>query len=86
MQIRDFTGHEPVSCPWRAFTHPLVADVMKALKFKEDGNLALAFPNPSHRLIEGIGFWTATMNRCQSHELELEKKNREKNPPGGRNG
>jgi len=80
-QIRDFAGHETVSCPWRAFTSWLVRDVLQGMRYFESGNLHLAFPQPSHRLVEGIGFWSATMNRIQSKQLELDKKNRENAAP-----
>jgi hypothetical protein len=73
----DMTGVDVSGCPWRAFTIPIVREVLHALRFFESGNLALALPDPSHRLMEGIGFWQQVYNRVQSKQLELERKERE---------
>ena len=66
------------SCPWGAFTVPIVLEVLHALRFFESGNLALALPHPSHRLIEGIGFWNQVYNRIQSKQMERDREVRAK--------
>jgi len=70
--VQEMTGIEPVSCPWRAFSYPLVTDVLKAFQFFESGNLNVALPEPSHKLVEALGFWSQVNNRLQSKQMELD--------------
>lgn len=75
--MREFTGHEVMGCPWRAYANPLVREVLNATKFLEHGNLAVAHPNPSHRFIEALGFWNQVSNRVGAKLMELERQERE---------
>jgi hypothetical protein len=74
--IQEMTGVEPVSCPWRAFSYPLVTDVLKAFQFFESGNLGVALPEPSHKLVEALGWWSQVNNRVQSKQMEMDRKER----------
>jgi hypothetical protein len=74
--VQEMTGVEPVSCPWRAFSLPLVTDVLKAFQFFESGNLGVALPEPSHKLVEALGFWSQVNNRVQAKQMELERAER----------
>lgn len=74
----DLTGTFVPSCPWRAFRHPLVGEVMRAVQFYETGNLAFAHPEPSHRLVEGIRHWNSAYNRMHSRQLEIERETLER--------
>lgn len=82
--MTEMTGCEPVSCPWRAFTHPLVGEVLRAVQFAEHGNLAFALPNPSHRLVEALAVWNQVGNRIQAKTMERDREEaKKKQPPGG---
>lgn len=81
--LEVMTGIEPVSCPWRAFSHPLVREVLKAVQFAENGNLAFALPNPSHRLVEALAVWNQVGNRIQAKTMERDREEAKKQPPGG---
>lgn len=70
-------GYSVPSCPWRAFRDPLVSEVIGALGFFESGNLSVALPNPSHRLIEGIAFWNQVYNRIHAKQMDLEREVRD---------
>jgi len=74
--MKEMTGVDISGCPWRSFAAPIVREVLHALRFFESGNLALALPNPSHRVIEGIGFWNQVYNRVQSKQMEMEREQR----------
>lgn len=80
--ITDMTGVEPVSCPWRAFSVPIVREVMHAVQFHESGNLAFALPTPSHKLVEALAVWNQVYNRVQAKQMELELERRRKNGAG----
>ena len=53
----DFTGDKPAACPWRAFFDPFVQRVIAAHAFFESGQLEFYLHNPSHRLVEGLGYY-----------------------------
>lgn len=72
--IRSMTGHEALTCPWRAFRDPFVRDVLNAVPFFENGNLAAGVPEPSHRLMEGIVFFQQTYNRVMFKQNEARSK------------
>lgn len=76
--IKDMTGVEPVSCPWRAFSMPLVAEVMHAIQFFESGNLSVALPNPSHKLVEALGLWNQMYHRVQNKQMQLANEQRQR--------
>lgn len=78
--IRDMTGHHVPVCPWRAFKLPIVQDVMHAMQFFESGHLEYALPDPSHRLVAGIGLWHSLYSRMMSRQLEIDRKERESAP------
>lgn len=74
----DMTGVSISGCPWRSFRTPIVAEVLSAMRFEENGNLAVYLPSPSHKLLEGIGFWKQAYNRVSSKQFELEREQRKK--------
>jgi hypothetical protein len=76
--IKEMTGVEPVSCPWRAFSTPVVSEVMHAIQFFESGNLGVALSNPSHKLVEALGLWNQLYNRVQSKQMQLEHEQRKR--------
>lgn len=76
--IADWTGETPSSCPWRAYFDPFVNRVADAFGAFEDGNLAVALPDPSHRLVQGVMFYRRVTNRIVSEQLDHDRKERER--------
>ena len=80
--IEDYTGHRPVSCPWRAFFDPFVQRVLKAYRFFESGQLAWSTPRASHRLVEGVGFYHGVDNAVWSKQLRQDDEQRKRGGHG----
>jgi hypothetical protein len=76
--MQEMTEVAIPGCPWRSLSAPIVREVLHALRFFESGNLSLALPHPSHRLIEGIGWWKQIHNRVHSKQMENDRKQRER--------
>lgn len=72
----EMTGVESFGCPWRSANAPIVREVLSAMRFEENGNLASYLPAPSQRLLEGIGFWKQVSNRVHSKQMELDREQR----------
>lgn len=79
--MRDMTGQDVPGCPWSAFHDPFVAAVIHAVRFMESGNLSVSLVEPSHRLIEGIGFWQTIYNSMSGKQMELDRKNKTTQAP-----
>jgi hypothetical protein len=76
--ILQMTGAFVPGCPWHAFKHPIVRDVMQVLPFVESGNLEFVCPEPSHRLVEAVALWTTMYNRMMSKQLEIEREQKKR--------
>jgi hypothetical protein len=75
--IESMTGHRPSGCPWSVLSDPFVQRVIIAHEHREKGSLALAYPRPSHRLIEGLTFYSRTLESLDEQQLEQDRKQRE---------
>lgn len=75
---KDWTGDEPVSCPWRAFADPFVSRVLHAFPAYDKGQLSTFQPDASHRLIEGVAHYARADALAQRTRWELEAKARER--------
>ena len=84
--VRDWTGQYQDTCPWRAFTDPFVGRVLEAHRWYESGQLAFAYPNASHRLIEGVGFFHSVSDLVASKQMAMEREKREAERKAGRRG
>jgi hypothetical protein len=69
-----WTGEPQSSCPWRALSDPFVSRVLDAYQWEESGQISLAYPRASHRLIEGVGFYKRMVGLCQSKQMEIERE------------
>jgi hypothetical protein len=76
--MHQMTGMHVDVCPWRAFKDPFVGRVLAAMRFFESGQLAYHAPNPSHRLVEGIGWYHTVDNRVYGHVLDREREERKR--------
>lgn len=77
-----------LGCPWRAFFDPFVQRVLEAFPYFDKGQLAMLHPNPSRRLVQGVGFYARTLNAidCQQIQRDTERARRERDHGSGRGG
>ena len=74
--IKQLTGSEPPTCPWRAMYHGLVKEVLAAMAFEENGNLALAIgADPPRMLLDAITVYRVSLAavRAEDEKLRMEK-------------
>lgn len=76
--MQQMTGENVDTCPWRAFRDPFVGRVLAAMRFFESGQLAYHAPNPSHRLVEGIGWYHTVDNRVHGHVMDKDREERKR--------
>lgn len=76
--IQTVTGSPVDVCPWRAFRDPFVARVLAAFRFFESGQLSFALPDPSHRLVEGLAFYSQVDNRVHGHLMDKDREERKR--------
>lgn len=79
--IERVTGHAQITCPWRAMYQPIVMEVLAAMPFDENGNLALAIGNdPPRQLVDAISTYkiAAMATRNEESKLRAEKRKRER--------
>ena len=71
---KEWTGDEPLGCPWAAFRDPFVSRVVRAFPAWDKGH---AIEGASHRLTEGLRHYAHADAMAQRMRWELEKKERE---------
>lgn len=72
--VKRYTGHEPRACPWAALRDPFVYRVISSVGPAEDGNLSTYLPSPSHRLLDGIGFYRRIDASIHAQQLKAERE------------
>jgi hypothetical protein len=81
--IKELTGYEPPTCPWRVFYDPLVSEVVdRANKSREIG--AAAFDDhPAAIIYDAFSVYTHARNKTQAYDdnerrkrLEAERRNK----------
>lgn len=82
--IEKMTGYRPNGCPWAVFVDPFVHRVLEAYQHREHGNLAWASPRPSHRLVQGVGFYGRALDGMQARQLDEQRMAREEAAKHGR--
>jgi hypothetical protein len=76
--IEHITGHRPPTCPWRAFTTPLVHEVMSVAWAIEDGNLGSAIGvDPPAKLVSALGVFERARKATKVDEDRHLKEERE---------
>lgn len=76
--IQRVTGHQPSTCPWRAWYHPLVREVMAVAPLVESGNLAAGLgDDPPHMLFEAVMRFEAAVAATRADDRALERQERE---------
>lgn len=75
--IQKVTGFRPVSCPWRAYSDPLVMEVLSVLWADEHGNLAAAIgPNAPAILVDAIGAMKMAMSLTEAEDRRIREEAR----------
>jgi hypothetical protein len=70
--IEHITGHAPSTCPWRAFSDPLVREVMGCEWASGDGNLsAVIGTDPPFQLAAALGIFERSMKATQADERKI---------------
>lgn len=70
--IEHITGHAPSTCPWRAFSDPLVREVMEHEWASEAGNLgAVLGTDPPHQLVSALGVFERALKATQADERRI---------------
>lgn len=68
---------QPSGCPWSAFFDPFVRRVQEAHVFMEKSGMGWAHPDPSNRLVDGVGFYHRTLETIHGKQFEEDRKRRE---------
>lgn len=74
--IERVTGHRPPMCPWRAFSLPIVREVLDVSWACADGGGALPAvigTDPPHRLAAAIGVYRRALNATNADEHRLKR-------------
>ena len=72
--VEGWTGTRAIECPWRAFFDPFVNRVRAAYEFFVEGQLEVAFPDPSARLVDGVMHYHRAVNGCERKRMEAERE------------
>lgn len=66
------------TCPWRAWSNPIVLDVLNAAKWFESGQVQLRLgKDPPHYLLEGIDVYESACARVRADKWERERQKSE---------
>jgi len=77
--IERVTGHRPPTCPWRAFYHPLVREVMAGAWASERGNInAVLGDDAPWILVQAVGAWERAVSATQSEDREINRRQRQR--------
>lgn len=80
--IKDITGIEPESCPWRAFYHPLVREVLQLATLASERSIGLLGADPPAILVEAFEVYTRARAQTSAHFLRQRTEElRKKKPP-----
>lgn len=70
--IEHVTGHAPPTCPWRAFSEPIVAEVLSYAWAVPEGNLEAATgPDSDHKLMQAMGVYQRAKNAAAAEERRM---------------
>lgn len=78
-------GARPDTCPWRAYSDPLVVDVLRVNRWFESGQVSLrAGHDPPYVLIEGLEELQGSLNLAKGDKMKVAKQAREKSKRNGK--
>ncbi len=76
--VEGWTGTRAIECPWRAFFDPFVNRVRAAYEFFVEGQMAIAVPGPSARLVAGVAHFHRAVNSCERTRMDEERDERKR--------
>lgn len=77
--IQRVTGHDPRTCPWRAYSDPLVAEVMQYVWACDPPNLSAAIgADPPAILVDGIAHYRMALLATQGEDMKLRRERMER--------
>lgn len=77
--IRRVTGHKPHTCPWRAYSDPLVAEVMQHAWACDPPNLDASLgADPPAILVDAIGHYRMSLLATQGEDAKLRRERLER--------
>lgn len=76
--IERVTGHAPPTCPWRAFSEPIVAEVLDVAWAVPEGNLeAVVGADSDHLLMQAMGVYQRAKLATRAEEDRLMSEERD---------
>lgn len=72
--VEAWTGARPLTCPWRAFSEPIVRRALTAFDYYDKGQLAVYEPDASNRLIEAVSYYARASAKVHSKRLRMERE------------
>lgn len=77
--IAHLTGHQPPTCPWRAFYSPLVGEVIKVAGLAAENLAPFALDlDPPAIIADGLSVYLAAKRATRAHDDEIRRKEHEK--------
>lgn len=68
----------PSTCPWRAYSEPIVREVMAVAWAIDPPNLSTALgPDPDHKLVQAIGIYRRAKLATEADETKLRAEERD---------
>lgn len=72
--IGEWTGVRPTTCPWQAFSQPIVRRALIAFDWYDKGQLETFEPDASNRLVEAVAFYARASAKVHSKRLRMERE------------
>lgn len=79
--VEKATGERWDTCPWQALSDPFVAQVFRAYPHWRKGALGALYGGDDRVpavLLDGLATYDAAVHRVQAHDLDAERKRRER--------
>ena len=74
----EATGERPSGCPWRAFSDPYVAEVLRAYRWWKAGQLESRYPGGVPAPIaSGVEVYDSALNSVQVVDMRADREKRE---------
>lgn len=75
--VENFTGIRPVTCPWMAFSEPIVVRALHAFDYYDKGQLDVYAPDASNRLIDAVSLYARCSAKVHAKHLREERREAE---------
>ena len=75
-------GERHDGCPWRVFTDPDIAEVLRTYDWFESGQCAERWgPDPEWWLVEAAGYFHRAIGRARADAIKIEHEHRKPRAP-----